>query len=90
MLCSLAAVIGEEEADAVKFGGGEETEWRHGQWYFPSLAVPLSVIGVRVVGGESDCGEPRTSSRQHPHLFILRSVTGPTNHLGLGTSNQGV
>jgi hypothetical protein len=35
--------------------------------------VCRSKLGLSVE--KSDCGEPRASSRQHHHLFILRSVT---------------
>jgi hypothetical protein len=88
MLCSLAATVGGGERDAVKYEGAveSETEWRHGRWRFLSLAAPLSWSEIRVVGGESGCGEPRTSSRQHPTLYIAQCDKGPLTIKGWAPS----
>jgi hypothetical protein len=50
MLCTRTAVVGEGECDAVEISGTVESEmqWRRGRWRFPSLATPLSQIGIRV------------------------------------------
>jgi hypothetical protein len=62
--------------------------WR--RWNFPSLAAPLSLIGLGLGcrWGDWQRGRPRTLS-PGPHLPFIALCDGGTNHVGLDAPDQG-